>query len=139
MIDTVKYDEVLRSLGREYFIENIMYVPRLKEWTEEKGIKISEPVQFFKLIPDTNDRLTMVIQSDIKEEDLDRVINSLSIRWSLKDNINNPSDKLNSIKKRLVFCFLKEYARSVKDIGGDEYHEDEWAINQMQSLGFFNE
>ncbi len=137
MIDTSKYNEVLRNLGREYFIENIIYVPRLKEWIKEKGIKVSEPLQFFKLTLDTTDRLTMVIQSDIKEEDLDKVINSLSIRWSLNDNISNPSDKLNSVEKRLVFCFLKEYAKSVKDIGGDEYHEDEWVINQMENFGFF--
>jgi hypothetical protein len=43
---------------------------------------------------------------------------------------------LNSIK---AYCFLKEYARSLKDVSGDELLEDGWTIKAMDKLGFFRE
>ncbi|MCX7794810.1 MAG: hypothetical protein N2257_10485 [Thermodesulfovibrionales bacterium] len=129
------YDHILRALAEEYFIFRINYVPDIKEWAKEKGIELSEPGQFMKLISE-NGSLVMVIQSDIKEEILNGIINSLSVRWSLKDNVNDPTERLNSTKKRLVYCFLKEYIRTRID---EELHQDEWVIRQMEKLGYFTE
>jgi hypothetical protein len=80
-----------------------------------------------------------VIQAEIPEGALDNLITSLSVRWSLKDNVADISNQLNSTKKRLAFSFLKEYARSRKDSDGDELHEDDWAMKAMENLGFFRE
>ncbi|MFN3739332.1 MAG: hypothetical protein ACK4TF_01500 [Thermodesulfovibrionales bacterium] len=129
------YDNILKALGKEYFIFRVDYVPDIKEWAKEKKIELSEPGQFLKLISEDSS-LIMVIQCDIKEEILNGIINGLSVRWSLKDNVNNPADKLNSIKKRLVYCFLKEYIRTRLD---EELAQDEWVIKEMEKLGYFTE
>jgi hypothetical protein len=57
----------------------------------------------------------------------------------LHDTVTDIDRKLNSVKKRLIFCYLKERARTMKDVGGDEQVEDQWVIEEMDSLGFFKE
>ena len=138
MILTENYESLLRNLGIEYLIQNIRYVPDLASWARENNADLSEPGQLMKLVPSYNE-LTMVIQSGIPEESLDNLITSLGVRWSLKDNSADIPKLLNSVKKRLVFSYLKEYARSRKDFAGDELHEDAWAIKAMDNLGFFRE
>ncbi len=129
------YDDILKALGKEYFIFRIDYVPDIKEWAKDRKFELSEPGQFLKLISEDGS-LIMVIQSDIKDEILNGIINGLFVRWSLKDNVNNPADTLNSIKKRLVYCFLKEYIRTRLD---EELAQDEWVIKEMEKLGYFTE
>jgi hypothetical protein len=63
----------------------------------------------------------------------------LGVRWALKDTATDPENVLDSTKKKLAFCFLKEYSRTVEGIGRDEMLEDEWAIKEMGKLGFFLE
>ena len=138
MILAEDYESLLRNLGIEYFIRNIRFVPDLASWARENNAGLNEPGQIMKLVP-TDDELTMVIQSEIPEESLDNIITSLGVRWSLKDNAADISKQLNSTKKRLIFSFLKEYARSRKDFDGDELHEDDWAMKAMDNLGFFRE
>jgi hypothetical protein len=138
MILADDYESLLRNLGTEYFVRNIRFVPDLISWAGKNNVGLSEPHQLMKLVP-ADDELTMVIQSEIPEELLDNLITSLGIRWSLKDNTADIPKRLNSTKKRIIFSFLKEYARSRKDFAGDELHEDDWAMKAMDSLGFFRE
>lgn len=138
MILAEDYESLLRNLGIEYFVQNIRFVPDLPSWARENHTALNEPGQLMKLLPSDNE-LTMVIQAEVPEEALDNLITGLSVRWSLKDNAADITKQLNSTKKRLVFSFLKEYARSRKDFGGDELHEDSWAMNAMETLGFFRE
>jgi len=138
MILAADYESVFRNLGIEYFIQNIRFVPDLSTWAGKNNEALSEPGQLMKLVS-SDDELTMVIQSEVPEETLDGLITALGVRWSLKDNITDISKQLNSTKKRLVFYFLKEYARSRKEFAGDELHEDDWAMKAMDSLGFFLE
>lgn len=139
MIYTEDYDDILRKVGIEYFVHDLGYVSSLMSWAKENKADLKEPYQPMKLVTTPDNTLKMMIQSEIKEEALEGVITNLSIRWSLRNNIADQSAKLNSIKKRLVFCFLKECAGTVKNIGGDDLLEDEWAINSMEKLGLFNE
>jgi hypothetical protein len=138
MILAEDYEDLLRNLGTEYFVRNILFVPDLILWARQNNTDLSEPGQLMKLVPSDNE-LTMVIQSGIPEEALGNLITSLGVRWSLKDNAADISKQLNSTKKRLVFTFLKECARSRKDFNGDELHEDDWAVKAMDNLGFFRE
>jgi uncharacterized protein YheU (UPF0270 family) len=138
MILAEDYESLLRNLGIEYFIQNIRFVPDLISWAKRNNADLNEPHQLMKLVPSDNE-LTMVIQSEIPEETLDNLITSLYMRWSLKDNAADLSKQLNSTKKRLVFSFLKEYARSRKDFNGDELLEDDWSMKAMDNLGFFRE
>lgn len=129
---------MLREIGKEFFISDILYVRDLKSWSRRRGIDLSEPSQPMKLITQGS-KLIMFVQSEMPGEMLDNVIKALSVRWSLKDNVTDPLVFLNSVKKRLAFCFLKEYARTVKSVGGDDLLEDEWTMKKMETLGFFKE
>ena len=138
MILAEDYESLLRNLAIEYFVQNIRFVPDLISWAKENNADLNEPGQLMKLVTSDNE-LTMVIQSEIPDSMLDNVVTNLSVRWSMKDNVNDPSKILNSKKKRLVFAFLKECARITKNIGGDELIEDEWTMQAMEKLGFFRE
>jgi hypothetical protein len=138
MIPLKDYEGVLKNLGKEYFIHNLKYVPDIKAWAKENNTELSEPHQIMKLVAGTGNKLIMVMQSDIRSEMIDDVIRNLGVRWSIKDNTANMGVKLNSLKKRIVYCFLKEYVRSIKRIG-EELVQDEWVLTEMETLGFFNE
>jgi hypothetical protein len=139
MIDIREYEEVLQKLGGQYFIKDLAAVPDLASWTKDNNQDLSEPYNPMKLVANTDDSLSMVVQKQIKDEELDDVIKNFSIRWALHDTVTDIDRKLNSIKKRLVFCYLKERSRTMKAVGGDEQVEDQWVIEEMESLGFFKE
>jgi hypothetical protein len=139
MINVSDYEEMLQKLGSQYFIKNFSAVPELMSWAKENNQDLSEPHIPMKLVANKDNSLSMVIQKQIKDERLDDVIKNLSIRWALHDTVTDIDRKLNSVKKRLIFCYLKERARTMKDVGGDEQVEDQWVIEEMDSLGFFKE
>lgn len=139
MIDIRDYQEDLQKLGGQYFVKDISPVPDLSSWARENDQDLSEPYNPMKLVANTDDSLSMFVQEQIKDEKLDDVIKNLGIRWALHDTVTDIDHKLNSIKKRLVFCYLKERARTMKDVGGDEQIEDQWVIEEMETLGFFKE
>ena len=139
MIDIRKYEDVLQMLGGHYFVKDLGAVPDLTSWAKENKQDLVEPYNPMKLVANTDASLSMLFQEQIKDEKLDDVIKNFSIRWALHDTITDIDRKLNSIKKRLVFCYLKERARTMKDVGGDEQVEDLWVIKEMESLGFFKE
>jgi len=137
MIFLDDFEDRLRSLCREFFIFDIKYVPDITSWASQKKISLHEPAQPMKLVTDEDNRLSMVVQSEISDEVLDGVINGLSVRWTVRDVVTDVAKRLNSIEKRLAYYFLKEYARSKKDLAGDDLLEDEWAVNEMEKLGLF--
>ncbi len=139
MIYVKDYEDLLNRIGAGYFIHDINFVDDITSWARKNNRELGEPHHPMKLIPSDEDFLSMVIQSDIHEEVVDDVIKNLSIRWSVKDNATDMDRKLNSTKKRLIFCFLKERARTMKDVGGNELAEDEWVFDEMQLLGYFDE
>lgn len=137
MIFVDDFDDQLRSLGREFFIFDIQYVPDITSWADQKSVSLKEPAQPMKLITGEDSRLVMVVQSEIRDEVLDGIINGLSVRWAVRDVAADIAKRLNSLEKQLSYYFLKEFARTKKDLDGDELLEDEWAINEMEKLGLF--
>ncbi len=137
MIFVDDFDDRLRSLGREFLVFDIQYVPDITAWANQKKISLSEPSQPMKLITGEDNRLMMVVQSEISEELLDGIINGLSVRWAVRDVAADIAKRLNSLEKQLAYYFLKEYARTKKDLDGDDLLEDEWSINEMEKLGLF--
>lgn len=136
MICLKDYERDLRCVGSDYFISDLRYVPDIMEWSQKNGQDLGEPYHPMKLIVEAGNVLTMVLQAEVDEGVLDDVIKNLSIRWSVQDNRTNIDEKLNSTKKRLIFCFLKERARTMKEIGGNELIEDKWVFDEMENLGY---
>ncbi|MBF0505391.1 MAG: hypothetical protein HQL09_01025 [Nitrospirae bacterium] len=136
MIFTQDLDGLLRNLGREFFISDIFYVPSIISWAKKKNLTLSEPAQPMKLITE-NDRLIMMMQAEISDELLDGIINGLSVRWAVRDVAADVDKRLNSIEKRIAWYFLKEYARTKENLAGDELLEDQWAMTEIEKLGFF--
>lgn len=139
MISMKDYEGDLTNLGNEYFINQLHLVPDIVTWARENNQNLGEPHMPMKLIARPDNSLVMIVQSKISEEMLSDVIKNLSMRWSVKDNVTDMEKRLNSTKKRLAYCFLKEYARSTEKVEGDELSEDEWVIEEMEYLGFFEE
>ncbi len=139
MIDLKKYEDDLRNLGGQYFVRDIQYVPDLMSWAKETDRDLEEPYSAMKLIVNPDNTLSMMLQTEITDDMLNGVVRNLGIRWSLRDNVTDIESKLDSVKKRLVYCYLKERARSMKDVGGTDQVEDQWAINEMNILGYFEE
>jgi len=136
MIFTQDFDDMLRSLGREYLISNIRYVNNVSSWANKNNIPLSEPAQPMKLITEDG-QLIMMVQAEISDELLDGIINGLSVRWAVRNVAADMDKQLNSLEKRLAWYFLKEYARTKENLDGDELLEDQWAITEIEKLGFF--
>jgi hypothetical protein len=130
------YESVLMRLSNDYFIGDLLYVDSVKEWTQENNHDLGEPPFPLKLIVKSEDELVMVVQSEISDKMLSDIIENLSSRWSVRGNATNLDKKLNSSKKRLVYCFLKEYASSLQKFDGDGLSEDEWVFEEMEYLGY---
>ena len=138
MIRIRDYHETLQKIAGEFLVFTIHYVQDLRSWARQRGVDLGEPAQPMKLTA-MEDRLMLFVQEYVEEESLERIVTALGVRWSLKDNVADPSRRLNSSKKKIAYSFFKEYARTLKGVTGDELVEDEWAIRQMEKFGFFNE
>ncbi len=139
MVSVEDYKKDLEKLGEDYFIHKLLFVPDIAAWAEENNTDLGEPHLPMKLMAHSDDTLTMVIQADTPDEMITDVIRNLALRWSVKDNVTDVEKLLNSPKKQLAYCFLKEYARSLNKVDGGELSEDEWVFEEMEYLGFFNE
>jgi hypothetical protein len=139
MVDLRDYEVLLVNLGGQYFVKDIQFVPDLMTWVRENDLDLDEPFSPMKLLANSDNTLSMILQREISDDMLNNVIKNLGIRWSLRDNVTDIDSKLNSIKKKLVYCYLKERARTMKDVGGDEQVEDQWVFDEMETLGFFKE
>ncbi|MFZ5998399.1 MAG: hypothetical protein ACOYW7_13085 [Nitrospirota bacterium] len=135
MIVAQDYDDMLMNLGREYFITDIRYVADLNAWAKQNNVGLDEPAQPMKLITTRGDQLAMVIQSEIDESVLDSMITGLDVRWQVVDNRANLLFQFDTVEKKLAYAFLKEYARTKRNLVEDERLEDEWVIHQMERLG----
>jgi len=138
MITIRNYNDMLRALARDYFVSNVYYVPDLASWAMDKGVGLSEPHQLLKLLSADN-KLLLFVQETVEKETLDMPIRALGLRWSLRDNRTDPERQLNSVKKKIAYCFFKEYARSIDNVGGDELLEDDWAMIEVEKAGLFKE
>lgn len=139
MISVSDFEKEFKKLGEDYFIHEINPVPDISAWAKENDAPLTEPHLPMKLIAKNGDTLSMAVQSEISEDMLSDVIRNLAIRWSVRDNVTDMEKKLNSTKKRLAYCFLKEYARATQKVEGEELSEDEWVLEEMEYLGYFEE
>ncbi len=138
MIRVRDYHEMLQKTAREFLVFTIHYVDDLRSWAKQKGIDLHEPAQPMKLMPSGN-KLMLIVQEDVDADMLEKAVTAMGVRWSLKDNVSDPSGRLNSPKKKIAYAFLKEYARTLNGVGGDELLEDDWALTEMEKLGLFRE
>lgn len=136
MVSLKKYKKDLEKLSLDYLIFNIKYVPDITKWAAVNNKALGEPHLPMKLIVESDDDLTMVIQSEVNEDMIADVINNFSIRWSVRDNATDIEKKLDTDRKRLAFCFLKEYARALDKVDGGEISEDEWVLEELEYLGY---
>ncbi len=131
-------DAVLQRIAAEYLISRIEYVDDLAAWAAARTVGIAEPGQPVVICVEPGG-LVAGVRKALDEDMLEGVVRAMAVRWSLTDNAVDMEARLNSTKKRLAFCFLKEYARTIRSLGGDELREDEWTIHAMDRLGFFLE
>ncbi|RJR22794.1 MAG: hypothetical protein C4581_00365 [Nitrospiraceae bacterium] len=136
MVSLKKYKKDLEKLSLDYLVFNVKYVPDIMEWAAENNLSLGEPHLPMKLVVESENDMTMVIQSEIQEEMIADVIRNLGIRWSVKDNVTDMEKKLDTDRKRLGYCFLKEYARALQHVDGGELSEDEWVLEELEFLGY---
>ncbi|HSB51629.1 MAG TPA: hypothetical protein VLD40_03125 [Dissulfurispiraceae bacterium] len=137
MIDMRDYEEMLRRLAQEYFVFDLKYADETSAG-REAGSAVPEPYQTMKIVPEVGNKLTLFLPGELDEEVLNGIVNGLSVRWSVRDNVSDPAERLDTIAKRLAYCFLKTYAKTVSGVGGDDLIEDDWAIKAMEKLDFFS-
>ncbi len=139
MINTKDNDEMLTNLCKAYFIEKMHYVSNIQTWVQENNKVLSEPHNPMKLVVTPDDKLAMIVQEEIADDMLSDVIKNLGVRWSVQDNATDIEKKFHSLKQRLAYSFLKEYARTLNKTDGEELNEDLWVTEEMEYLDFFNE
>lgn len=133
------HESALRELGKEYFIHDLQFVPDISSWAKANAKDLTEPHAPMKLITKGDDTLSMVVQAELSEKKLNDVLKNLSVRRALQDTTFDTLKTLNSTRKLLAFCFLKEYARTLSVLGQDEQLEDSWVLDEMKTLGYFDE
>ncbi|HAS54025.1 MAG: hypothetical protein A2X56_10975 [Nitrospirae bacterium GWC2_57_13] len=133
------HSELLRKLTASYDVPNILFVDDFASWADQKRVQLGEPHQVMKIVHEPANGRVLVVQAEANEGLLNDVIKAIKIRWTLRDNIADTDRIFNSVKKQLAYCFLKECARSLDGVGGDELVEDEWVLEEMKKQGFFRE
>ena len=133
--------ELFRYLMEQFCLlpENMFFVENVSAWCREQGIDEPDTERPLRLISTEGEGCKLLIGEDIPETVLDDRINAMRIRSQLKGIAVDRADALNTEKKKLTFLFLNEYALTLPEMEGDELLADDWALREMDRLGFFRE
>lgn len=135
-----EYFELFRYLMEQrcLFQEDIIFVESIAEWCGQHGIQETDRERPFRIISKDGQGCKMLIRDDLPEEVIDERINAMRIRGQLLNVAADRADKLDSIRKKLAYLFLSEYARSLPE-ANDDLLADNWAFGEMERLGYFTQ
>lgn len=139
-MDTKKYYELFRYLMRQYCLieEDIEFVEDIKKWSESHGFSEPDRQKPLKLVPLDASGCMMLVLEHIPEGVLQGRLNALRMRSQMIKSVTYDwADMLDTPQKILAYLFLHEYAKTLPQISDDELLADEWAIKEMQYLGYF--
>ncbi len=136
---TREYYELFRYLAEQrcLFQEDVVFVDNIADWCREQGIPESDRRRPFKLISKNGAGCKMLIAEDLPEEVIEERINAMGIRGQLTNVALDRVRMLDSVRKKLAYLFLQEYAFSLPEVGEDELLADNWAFDEMERLGYF--
>lgn len=117
--------------------ENMLFVENIGEWCREQGVEEPDADKPFRLVAREPGGCTMLIRRDLPDEVMRQRMNALSVRCQTRNVAFDATDRLNSARKKLAWLFLAEYASSLPELREDERLADDWAIKEMERLGFF--
>lgn len=139
-MNTREYYELFRYLMEQHclFPENILFVENIAAWCRANGIPETDEERPMKLISKGETGCSMLIREFIPAETMQQRMNALGVRSQLKNVAIDIAGLLNTAKKKLAYLFLSEFATSLPDVH-DELQSDDWALNEMERLGFFKQ
>jgi len=138
-MNTREYYELFRYLMGECCLdpESLLFVESVAGWCREHNIPEPDNEKPFRFVSDVNKVFRMLIKEVVPDEVIQQRINALGVRSQLGNVAADRADLLDTDKKRLAYLFLHEFAfRSDKD---NERDADEWALEEMEKLGFFKQ
>ncbi|MDA8387159.1 MAG: hypothetical protein M0Z58_00680 [Nitrospiraceae bacterium] len=138
-METRQYYELFRFLMNEYRQpeENIEFVQDVSQWSEDHGISENDKQKPMKLIP-REQGCALAIKEFLPEDVLKQRLNALRMHGQMVSSVPYDwADMLGTPKKKLAYLFLHEYGETLSGLAGDPLRVDEWAMAEMERLGFF--
>ncbi|MDA8084679.1 MAG: hypothetical protein M0024_13555 [Nitrospiraceae bacterium] len=138
-MQTGDYHSLFVYLMEQYCLplENMVFVDSVSDWCKDQGIEEPDKDRPLRMVIREPGGCRMLIRKEIRDEVISRRMNALSVRNQPLNVASDVAERLNSDRKKLAYLFLSEYAGSLPEIRDDERMTDEWAINEMERLGFF--
>lgn len=128
--------ELFRFLA-DIFCPNLEFVENIQDWCERHRIPENDREKPIKVIK--NASCTVLVKEEISRKTIEERINGLMIRSQEMQSVPHDwSELLDTLQKKFTFLFLKEYSMGLPDIEGDEFRSDEWAIGEMEKLGYIH-
>ena len=136
---TGDYHSLFVYLMEQYCLplENMVFVDSIADWCRDQGIEEPDRDRPLRMLIREPGGCRMLIRKEIAEGVVGARMNALSVRNQTLNVATDVAERLNSDRKKLAYLFLAEYAGSLPEIGGDERLADDWAIKEMERLGFF--
>lgn len=125
----------LQGLCRE--TAQVTYVDRIAAWCRENGLDEPDSDRPFRLIVDGRGGCRMLVAQEISEQVIDSRVKAAAIRDQVTNVAQQRSDRLSSVKEKLLFLFLNEFAHKMPGIP-DDLLADSWAFEEMQRLGYID-
>ena len=137
-MNTRDHYELFRYLIEQHCLrpEDMVFVGDVAAWCAAQGIEEPDREKPLKIVPGDG-ACTVVIREDIPDRVLEERINALRVRGQTRNVAVDRGDLLNSARKKMAFLFLSEFAATLPDVAGDELAADDWALSEMERLGFF--
>lgn len=121
----------------DIYCPNLEFVENIRTWCERHGIPENDREKPVKILG--NASCTVLVKEEISRKSVEERINGLMMRSLEMESVPHDwSEFLDTIQRKLTFLFLKEYALNLPEISGDEFRSDEWAIGEMEKLGYIN-
>ena len=135
---TRDYQELLKDLMERYRLreEDMIFVENIADWCRQCGINEPDEERPLKLISQQGGGARMLIKEDITDKRVNERMNALSIQDQLRSVAHDRAELLNSHEKKLTYLFLREIAQGLHGMQ-DELLSDDWAFEEMESMGFF--
>jgi len=136
---TKDHEAMFAYLQEKYCLPqgSVQFVNDISGWCRSHGLRECDTGKPVRLILTPQGGCQMLVLNVLSDDVIQQQMNALSIRSQGINVAVDPSERLNSDRKKLAYIFLSEYATGLPEIGSDERLADEWAIKEMERLEFF--
>ncbi len=116
----------------------VLLVENIADWCRQNGIPENDSDRPVRIVRNGKGYIVLV-REEIPDSIIEQRIRAAEIRDQVLDVAQDKGKVLSTLRTRLAFLFLNEFAHMVPENHGDDLLADSWTFDFMKKIGYLEE